>query len=93
LRRQAAQCFALMGLRMPVDQLSPEEAETHLRATMTENLSRKTVRRAMLRKLGKIYFENFVTQPTLALNLLNPVWWPQRIREVRGFLRDQRLDN
>jgi len=93
LGRQAAQCFALMGVRMPVVHSSPEETESHLRAKMTESLSRKLVRRAMMRKLGKTYFDNFIAQPRLALNLLNPVWWPQRIRHARDYLRHQRLDN
>ena len=93
LRRQAAQCFALMGLRMPIEQTSPEEAESLLRARMTENLSRHAVRRAVTRKLGRFYLDSFAAQPALALNLLNPAWWPQRIRHVRDYLRYQRLDN
>lgn len=90
LRRQAAQCLAFMGLRMPVDQGPAEEAEVRLCAKIAEDASRQpSTRSALVRKLARLYLDGFIATPKLAVNLLNPFWWPQRIRGMRDFLRNE----
>jgi len=90
LRRQAAQCLAFMGLRMPVDQEPAEEAEVRLCAKMAEDASRQpSTRSALVRKLARLYLDGFIARPKLAVNLINPFWWPRRIRGMRDFLRNE----
>jgi len=36
------------------------------------------------------YFSNFLQSPSLALNFLNPFWWPARISSVRKRMRPDR---
>jgi hypothetical protein len=40
--------------------------------------------------LSEIYFKNFARDPLLAINFLNPRWWPNRLRGIWRFLSDNK---
>lgn len=73
LRRHAAHCFDLMGVRLYIDQstLQPQKP-----ASTTSD---------KLKQLSNTYFRRFTRDPQLALNLLNPLWWPGRVRGIISF--------
>jgi hypothetical protein len=93
LRERAAICPALMGVHMPVEQADSAEEVNRLRANMLR-LPPDAVPRSVLTKLwalSEIYFKNFARDPLLAINFLNPRWWPNRLRGIWRFLNANKL--
>jgi len=44
----------------------------------------------VLREMMREYAFWFIRDPRLAFNLLNPLWWPQRIRNIRDVVKRNR---
>jgi hypothetical protein len=87
LENQAAQCAALLGCPLPVSYGDPYASLARLRSTlMTGQLKRVNARLVISR-----YWRSFMDHPQLAINLLNPKWWPGRIRSVMFKLRSGQL--
>ena len=40
-----------------------------------------------VKRLAMFYLKNFAHDPRLAVNLLNPAYWPQRVRDMRSFMK------
>jgi hypothetical protein len=93
LRERAAICPALMGVHMPVEQADSAEEVNRLRANMLRP-PLDAVRWSVWTKLSalsEVYFKSFARDPLLAINFLNPRWWPNRLRGIWRFLNDNKL--
>jgi hypothetical protein len=80
LAEQAALCPALLGVPLPVAAADFHETMKRLRRDPRGAA-------AVLAALARDYIAGFLHDPRLAVNLVNPFWWPQRIRGVRRLLR------
>lgn len=89
LRGQAALCAALMRVTMPIGGENGAEAVCRLKASLMQSPTR-LAGPPRLRRLMQIYATGLVADPRLALNLLNPLWWPKRIRGILDFLAGDR---
>lgn len=90
LREHAARCPAMLGCRLPIDQLPASEALARVRASVLGKTAPPPPGVAgKLRQLTGLYASSFFRDPVLALNLLNPVWWPQRWRTIKKLFGDQ----
>lgn len=87
LRNQAAICGALMRVDMPVGAKSTAGAVSRLAAAMQSPLPISG--KSKLRRLMQVYIGGCIANPRLALNLLNPFWWPERIRGIRHFFANE----
>lgn len=86
LNAQAVYCDKLMGAPLPIEQANPEAVMAQLRDHVvgaTQHASRAGIAFSLLRQ----YAQGFRRQPSLALNLLNPSWWPTRLRGWKDALR------
>jgi Uncharacterised nucleotidyltransferase len=93
LRERAAICPALMGVHMPVEQADSAKEVNRLRANMLRS-PLDAVRWSVWTKLSalsEVYFKSFARDPLLAINFLNPRWWPNRLRGIWRFLNDNKL--
>jgi Uncharacterised nucleotidyltransferase len=73
---QIALLNALFGCRIPLAAQSPGRALARLRRAIAEGPGRI----AVLQEIAAYYWAAFCRQPLLAINFLNPLWWPQRIK-------------
>lgn len=73
---QAALLSALFGCRIPLAAQSPGRALARLRRAIAQGPGRI----AVLHEIAAYYWAAFRRQPLLAINFLNPWWWPQRIK-------------
>jgi hypothetical protein len=92
LRERAAICPALMGVHMPVEQADSAEEVNRLRANLLRSPPH-AVRWPVWTKLwalSEVYFKSFARDPLLAINFLNPLWWPNRLRGIWRFLNDNK---
>ncbi|MDR3466129.1 MAG: nucleotidyltransferase family protein [Xanthobacteraceae bacterium] len=87
LSEQATQCRDLMGVALPAAEREPERVMARLRAAVARPVEVKLSPLQVLREMLREYAFWFVRDPRLALNLLNPRWWPQRIRNIRDVFR------
>jgi hypothetical protein len=85
LAEQAAISRVLMGVALPVGEQDAQAAMDRLRASMLTPAKRPFG--GVWRELADIYIGGFLRDPKLAVNLLNPRWWPQRIGGIRAFFR------
>ncbi|MGA8170484.1 MAG: nucleotidyltransferase family protein [Methylocystis sp.] len=89
LAEQAIYSKALMGVAFPIATPNPDKAINRLRATMTKSVL-KPAPRSPWAALATTYLRGVLITPRLALNLLNPLWWPARLRLIRSILRGER---
>lgn len=89
LREHAARCLAMLGWRLPIDQLPASEALARVRASVIGKTAPPPGAAEKLLQLAGAYASSFFRDPALALNLLNPVWWPQRWRGIKKLFGDQ----
>jgi hypothetical protein len=78
LESQAAQCASLLGRSLPVSYGDPHETLSRLKSTVMSGRSKRANARLLLSR----YWRHFADHPQLALNLLDPRWWPGRIRNI-----------
>lgn len=90
LAEQATQCRELMGVALPVAERDPARVLARLRAAVARPVVDQSSRLQVLREMMREYAFWFVRDPRLALNLLNPLWWPQRVRNIRDVFRRSR---
>jgi hypothetical protein len=84
LAAQAAHSRVLMGVAFPVDEGNAKETMRRLQAAVANSgieASGQTFSHAMA-DLSRFYVTGFLRNPRLAINLLNPLWWPDRIRGI-----------
>ena len=86
MAEQAAHSQALMGVPFPVVITDVRKAMDRLLGSIVNPREEPNV----LVKLAKIYVVGFVRDPKLAINLHNPLSWPERVRGLRRFLQ---IDN
>jgi hypothetical protein len=86
LHRYAASCLAFFGVNVPVAQPPVEAAVERLRSSMLNprQITHLGPARRALRLTG-MYLRGFARDPALAVNLLNPWWWPRRLRAIKNF--------
>lgn len=87
LSEQATQCRELMGVVLPVAERDAARVMARLRAAIARPAPRQETRLQVLREMLREYAFWFMRDPRLALNLLNPRWWPERIRNIRETFR------
>ncbi|MGO9357467.1 MAG: nucleotidyltransferase family protein [Xanthobacteraceae bacterium] len=87
LSEQATQCRELMGVALPVAERDAGRVMARLRAAVARPAEGKLSRIQVLREMMREYAFWFFRDPRLALNLLNPRWWPERIRNIRDVFR------
>jgi len=87
LWEQATQCRELMGVALPVAEREPGRVMARLRVAVARPAEGRLSHLEVLRQMTREYAFWFVRDPRLALNLLNPRWWPQRIRNIRDTFR------
>jgi hypothetical protein len=94
LAEQAVYSQALMGVAFPVGEHDTQKAMDRLRTGIMNSRQNSDADFAarphigdVLAKLARIYIRGFVRDPKLAINLLNPFWWPERIRGIRALLK------
>jgi hypothetical protein len=81
LAEQAIYSQALMGVAFPVGECDAQRAMDRLRSSIL------TPDRGVWAELADIYIGGFLRDPRLAINLLNPFWWPERIGNIRALLK------
>ena len=86
LAEQAALCTRLMGVPLPVTAAQLTDSIDRLR----RGLNYRPAAAEVLARLARNYSLDFLRDPWLAVNLLNPSWWPQRIRGVWRLVRGRR---
>ncbi len=89
LAEQAALCPTLMGVPLPVAAANVCQSMNRLRHGV-EAAATIPAPTAVLATLARKYIAGFFRDPLLALNLLNPFWWPERIRGIRRLLQRKR---
>jgi hypothetical protein len=94
LAEQAVYSQALMGVAFPVGEHDAQKAMNRLRTgvmnsqrSLDADFAARPHIGDVWAKLGRIYVRGFVRNPKLAINLLNPFWWPEIIRGIRARLR------
>ena len=91
LREQASICHALLGAELPVAGVDPDKALAELRDTLLKGqVEPNATRRVRVRTLSRNYVNGFLAEPGLALNFLNPAWWPRRVRGWKEFIAGKR---
>jgi hypothetical protein len=81
LRDQVASLREMFGRAVPIDTPDLAAAVTRLQHAIAKSLTAPTPTGvAILREIAADYWAGFRAHPLLAVNLLNPLWWPQRIR-------------
>lgn len=80
LRYQGAVLRDIFGRDIPLPLPAPAATLARLRRA----LARRRTALTTLRDVAAYYWAGFRRQPHLALNFLNPVWWPQRIKLLRA---------
>jgi hypothetical protein len=80
LRNRIAICAALMRVAIPLPVGNAAQALASLKATVSKSVP------SNYRRLIQMYAYSFLSEPRLAINLLNPLWWPARIRNILVFL-------
>ena len=80
LCEQAALLRELFGREGPAAARGTAATLTRLRRAVTSRPTAFTP----LREIAAYYWAGFCDHPLSAINLLNPVWWPQRIRTLRA---------
>jgi hypothetical protein len=81
-----------MGVHMLVEQADSAEEVNRLRANLLRSPP-DVVRLSVWTKLGtlsEVYFKSFARDPLLAINFLNPRWWPNRLRGIWRLLNDNK---
>jgi hypothetical protein len=81
LAEQAIYSQALMGVAFPVGECDAQRAMDRLRSSILNP------DRGVWAELADIYIGGFLREPRLAINLLNPFWWPERIGNIRALLK------
>ncbi len=80
----------LMGVTLPVPADDSGEPMRRLREAVLQSGSGPPENAGTWRSLQQAYVQRFFRQPELAVNLLNPFWWPQRLRNIAALVRDSR---
>ena len=86
LAEQAVYSQALMGVAFPIGEHDAQGAMDRLRSSIM-NPDAKRLIGGVWGELADIYIGGFVRDPRLAINLLNPLWWPERIGNIRALLK------
>ncbi|MGH7246606.1 MAG: nucleotidyltransferase family protein, partial [Pseudomonadota bacterium] len=87
LHDQAAVLREMFGHDVPVTVADAAATATRLRHAIAKSRTGFKISGAeftSLREIAAEYWAEFRGQPRLAINLLNPMWWPQRIRGLRA---------
>jgi hypothetical protein len=87
LSDQLAYCRMLMGVGSPIAEADPETSMTRLKSAVGDPAGHPRSGAAALNRLIKDYGLWLKANPTLALNLINPLWWPRRIRLMLSLLK------
>jgi hypothetical protein len=83
LHDQAAVLREMFGRDVPITVADTAATATRLRHAIAKSPTGFTT----LRYIAAEYWALFRGKPLLAINLLNPLWWPQRIRAWRARLK------
>lgn len=86
LSEQATHCRELMNVRLPVAELGAARTMARLRKAVARPVDQGSLGATLRQMIGEYVFW-FVRDPKLALNLINPRWWPDRIRTIADKLR------
>jgi hypothetical protein len=92
LRDQLAYCRMLMGVGSPIAEADPETSMQRLKAAVGDSTDHPRSGVAALNKLIRDYALWLKANPTLALGLINPLWWPRRIRLMLSLLKHDKND-
>lgn len=87
LSDQLAYCRMLMGVGSPIAEADPETSMTRLRSALGDPAGHPRSGVAALNRLIRDYGLWLKANPTLALNLINPLWWPRRFRLMLSLLK------
>jgi hypothetical protein len=88
LAEQAAHSRILLCVDFPVIEADHQKSMDRLQAAiLNQNAAPSRNIFSGLVELAKIYGGGLLRDPKLAINLLNPVWWPERMRSMLVVLR------
>lgn len=89
LSGQATHCRELMDIRLPVAEQDAARTMARLQREVARPVDVGSLSATLRQMVGEYAFW-FVRDPKLALNLINPWWWPDRIRTIAEKLRAAR---
>jgi hypothetical protein len=84
---QLTYCRMLMGVGSPIGEADPETSIKRLKSAVSDAAGPARSGAAALKRLIRDYALWFSANPSLALNLINPLGWPRRIRLMFSLLK------
>lgn len=87
LSEQITFCRSLLGVTCPIPERASDVAMKRLKTAVSNPVGPEDTGWADLKKLIRDYAFFFRGNPTLIINLINPFWWPSRLRLVLSLLK------
>jgi hypothetical protein len=87
LSDQATYCRALMTVSCPISERNAEMAMHRLRTAVNNPIVGKHTPVKAVGNLIWSYAIGFARNPTVVMNLINPLWWPKRLQRIFAILK------